>query len=82
MHRFDIASGKSELIRLWYRFKSNRPELGEVLNTNKYDLNSRFNLILNSDPSVCDIAPGSLDFIVANPPYIPSKEVNGLMSGC
>ena len=51
-----------------------------VLNTNKYDLNSRFNLILNSDPSVCDIAPGSLDFIVANPPYIPSKEVNGLMS--
>lgn len=50
------------------------------LNTYKYNLKSRFSLILNSDPSVCDIPPGSLDFIVANPPYIPSKEVNGLMS--
>ncbi len=27
-----------------------------VLNTNKYNLNSRFVLILNSDPSVCSIA--------------------------
>lgn len=50
------------------------------LNTYKYNLKSRFSLILNSDPSVCDIPPGSLDFIVANPPYIPSKEVNRLMS--
>lgn len=51
-----------------------------VLNTNKYQLESRFTLILNSDPAFCDIAPGSLDFIVANPPYISSKEVKGLMS--
>ena len=50
------------------------------LNTYKYNLKSRFSLILNSDPSVCDIPPGSLDFIVANPPYIPSKEVNRLKS--
>ncbi len=51
-----------------------------VLNTNKYNLKSKFTLMLNSDPSVCDIRPGSLDFIVANPPYIPSKDVEGLMS--
>jgi release factor glutamine methyltransferase len=51
-----------------------------VINTNKYKLKSRFNLILNSNPSVCGIVPGSLDFIVANPPYIPSKDVEGLMS--
>lgn len=51
-----------------------------VLNTNKYNLNSRFDLICNSDPSVCGIESGSLDFIVANPPYIPTKDIDGLMA--
>ena len=50
-----------------------------VLNNQKYKLESIFKLILNSDPCLCDIACGSLDFIVANPPYIPSKEIGGLM---
>lgn len=51
-----------------------------VLNTRKYKLESRFNLMLNSDPAHCGIKPGSLDFIVSNPPYIPSKDLEGLMS--
>ena len=50
-----------------------------VLNTNKFKLEQRFTLILNSDPALCGIDPGSLDFIVANPPYIPSKDIDGLM---
>lgn len=51
-----------------------------VINTQKYKLDQRFTLILNSDPALCDIGPGSLDFIVANPPYIPSKDIDGLMA--
>ena len=51
-----------------------------VLNTNKYNLNSRFVLILNSDPSVCSIEKGSLDFIIANPPYISTRDIDGLMA--
>ncbi len=51
-----------------------------TLNTKKYDLESRFSLMLNSDPAFCEIEPKSLDFIAANPPYIPSKDLNNLMS--
>lgn len=51
-----------------------------AVNTKKYDLESRFSLILNSDPVTCAIEPESLDFIVANPPYIPSKDLDNLMS--
>lgn len=51
-----------------------------VLNTKKYGLSDRFMLIKNSDPGNCDIGPGSLDFIAANPPYIPSSQLAGLMS--
>jgi release factor glutamine methyltransferase len=50
-----------------------------VLNAKKYNLESKFKLILNSDPSLCNIGHESLDFIVANPPYIPSHEIEGLM---
>lgn len=51
-----------------------------VLNARKYGLESKFNLILNSHPEHSSIEPGSLDFIVANPPYISSKDLGGLMS--
>ena len=50
-----------------------------VLNAKKYNLESKFKLILNSDPSLCNIGHESLDFIVANPPYIPSHEIEELM---
>lgn len=49
------------------------------LNTDKYDLGSRLGLILNSDPAYCGIEPRSLDFITANPPYIPSEDIPALM---
>ena len=50
-----------------------------VINRQIYNLEPKFELILNSDPCLCDIPRESLDFIVANPPYIPSNEIGGLM---
>ena len=49
-------------------------------NSSMYDLGARFSLICESEPLICPIEPGSLDFIVSNPPYIPSSEIAGLMS--
>ncbi len=51
-----------------------------ALNAEKHGVCDRFELLFNSDPLFSGIGPGSLDFIAANPPYIPSKELDGLMS--
>ena len=40
---------------------------------------NRFISVLNSVPAECDIPERSLDFIIANPPYIPSSQIEGLM---
>ena len=48
-------------------------------NLELYSLSDRFFLLNQSDPSKCNIRKNSLDFIISNPPYIPSSLVNGLM---
>lgn len=49
-------------------------------NSDMYGLGGRFSLICEPEPMKCAIAPASLDFIAANPPYILSSEIDGLMS--
>lgn len=51
-----------------------------AMNSEIHGMTDRFKLICESNPVKCLIGNGSLDFIVANPPYIPSHEVDGLMS--
>lgn len=48
-------------------------------NSEMYSLSDRFFLLNQSEPSECNIRKNSLDFIISNPPYIPSSLVNGLM---
>jgi len=50
-----------------------------AMNRDLYSLEGRFDLVHNSDPGELCIKHGSLDFITANPPYIPSSEVGVLM---
>ena len=49
-------------------------------NTIIHGVDDRFSLILCSEPKNAGIEDGSLDFIIANPPYIPSGEIESLMS--
>lgn len=49
------------------------------INRKLYGLDGRLELICSADPLKCGIENGSLDFITANPPYIPEEEIAGLM---
>lgn len=44
-----------------------------------HSLNDRFTLIQNAEPAQAGFPDEYFDFIVANPPYIPSEEIAGLM---
>jgi len=48
-------------------------------NIKKHAVGDRFKLLQNSEPSEAGVEPGSLDFIAANPPYIPVAEMPTLM---
>ena len=48
-------------------------------NVDFYNLQNRFKLICNSEPSKCNIKDKSLDFIIFNPPYIPTSDIDILM---
>ncbi|MEG1502165.1 MAG: peptide chain release factor N(5)-glutamine methyltransferase [Synergistaceae bacterium] len=50
------------------------------INAKHHNIEERFIPILNSSPEFCDIEKKSLDFIISNPPYIPSKDILTLMS--
>ena len=49
------------------------------INSAAYNLEERFCLICNPEPTTCSIEAHSLDYIIANPPYIPSGEIPFLM---
>lgn len=51
-----------------------------AINRKLHGLERRLDLLRNAEPSLAPIGDGSLDFIIANPPYIPSGELAGLMS--
>lgn len=51
-----------------------------AINRKLHGLEERFELLRNAEPSLAPVAEGSLDFIVTNPPYIPRRELDGLMS--
>ena len=51
-----------------------------AINRKLHGLEERFELLRNAEPSLAPVADGSLDFIVTNPPYIPRRELDGLMS--
>ncbi len=51
-----------------------------AINRKFHKLEKRMELLRCGEPSEAPVSDGSLDFIVANPPYIPSKEIAGLMS--
>lgn len=48
-------------------------------NIERYSLTERFTLVQNEEPLLADFSGGFFDFIVANPPYIPSGEIAELM---
>lgn len=48
-------------------------------NAKLHGVSDRFVLLQEANPSECRIEDGSLDFIVTNPPYIPSREIETLM---
>jgi len=48
-------------------------------NANLYSLNERITFICEQSPSKCTIKENSLDFIISNPPYIPTSKTEGLM---
>lgn len=50
-----------------------------AINRRMHKMEARLDLIKNGEPSEASIAPQSLDFITANPPYIPEEEMSGLM---
>ena len=50
-----------------------------AINRNLHGLAARLELLRNAEPSLAQIPGESLDFIVANPPYIPSEEIPTLM---
>lgn len=50
-----------------------------AINRKRYGLEKRFELLRNAEPSLAPVADASLDFIVTNPPYIPRRELAGLM---
>lgn len=49
------------------------------INRRIHGLEERLTLIKNEEPALAPIAGVSLDFITANPPYIPHSEMGGLM---
>ncbi len=49
-------------------------------NRELHGMNDRFTLIRCSEPKEAGIEHGSLDFVIANPPYIPSREIDSLMA--
>lgn len=49
------------------------------INIKRYALRNRFKLIQNAEPQLAGFSDNYFDFIVANPPYIPSDEIPGLM---
>lgn len=50
------------------------------INARHLKLAGRLELIRNDEPCNAPIEEGSLDFITANPPYIPTGDIGGLMS--
>lgn len=48
-------------------------------NIELHSLNDRFTLVHNAEPAQAGFSDESFDFVVANPPYIPSEEIAGLM---
>lgn len=48
-------------------------------NVTLHKLQERFTLICNSEPSICNIEKKSLDYIIFNPPYVPTSEMDTLM---
>ena len=49
------------------------------MNAKRLKLEARVKFLLNEEPRLAPVEEGSLDFITANPPYIPSEEIAGLM---
>lgn len=49
------------------------------INRKLHGVEKRFELIRNAEPDKCAIGKNSLDFVIANPPYIPSGEIGLLM---
>ena len=50
------------------------------INARRLNLAGHLELIRNDEPCCAPVEEGSLDFITANPPYIPAAEISGLMS--
>lgn len=50
-----------------------------AVNRKLHGMETRLRLIRNGEPEEAPVEEGSLDFIIANPPYIPSREMGGLM---
>lgn len=48
-------------------------------NIRLHSMSGRFTLLRNAEPSQAVFPDDYFDFIVANPPYIPSEEIDGLM---
>lgn len=48
-------------------------------NVRKHGLSDRFTLMRNSEPTQTEFADSCFDCIIANPPYIPANEIEGLM---
>lgn len=48
-------------------------------NARLHSVDGRFTPILNAEPAQAGFPDGCFDFIAANPPYIPSGEIDGLM---
>ena len=49
-------------------------------NIKRHGVADRFILLQNSEPELSGLPDSSLDFIAANPPYIPAAEMSGLMT--
>ena len=49
-------------------------------NVELHGMSERFTILCEPDPAKCAIELNSLDCIIANPPYIPSREIKTLMS--
>ncbi|MCF0247469.1 MAG: peptide chain release factor N(5)-glutamine methyltransferase [Synergistes sp.] len=50
------------------------------INGKFHGLADKFTLVRNEEPEKAPFEPNSFDFIIANPPYIPSREISSLMS--
>jgi release factor glutamine methyltransferase len=70
---------RNQLLRGWGIDSSELALKWAAENRKLYNLENSFELMKNSDASKCGIGRHSLDFVVANPPYIPSSDIRTLM---